>query len=146
MSATLKLKGWKAVVALIIIGSGWVLWRLNMESTFDTGAVETLKPWIRADFARKVLKDAGTTSVDTMSEAEAEAFTSRLLAAHNVELDVQTAHGSGERVVLKVEVMVDGKPPPDGKTIRYYSMRYSAITGWSYNRETDAVAYWLAVL
>ncbi len=45
--------------------------------------------------------------------------------------------------MVRVEISVAGKDPPDGKRVRYYAMSHSVVTGWYLERETTALSYYL---
>ena len=109
-------------------------------------AVAALKPWIQAECARAVLKEAEQKPLETMSRSEAEEFGKRLVASHKVDIRIAGMHGSAGEYVIRADVAVDGKAPPGKNNPRYYKMKYSAIIGWTYDRESDAVSYWLNLL
>ena len=47
----------------------------------------------------------------------------------------------GDDVIVKVEIQVDGGPPPDGGAVRYYRMRYRGLSGWTVARRTSVWSY-----
>jgi len=51
--------------------------------------------------------------------------------------------GRGDDIVVKVEVQVAGKDPPDGRRVRYFRMSHSSVTGWRMRYETSALSYYL---
>lgn len=143
MSITVRVHGWKAIAVLLVAAALGVFYQVRMRSTLSTEAVEKLRPFIVARVAGDALREMGGRSFEEMSPGERDALAARLPAADRVEIRSISAHGTGERVVVRAEVLVDGKPPPDGKTLRYYSMHYSTLMGWSFDQEVGALSYWL---
>jgi hypothetical protein len=57
-----------------------------------------------------------------------------------------TAHGSLDDAVVRAEVLIDGAPPPDGRSVRYFRMSYSSVLGWHLeSRRATALQYYLAL-
>lgn len=136
----IELKGWKAIAALAVIaaivGGKFLLERKTLESD----AVEVLKTELRGPYLSPAVVGV---DVGAMSRAEAEARGQELLGLNRVEFPSIEARGRGDDVVVRVEILVDGKAPPDGKEVRYYRMSHSAITGWRVRGETTALFYYL---
>lgn len=143
---TIRIRGWKAVVGAVVLAAAWVGWRIHVSSTLDKEAVDALKPWIQAECARAVLKEAEQKPLTSMSKAEAEDFARRLVASHDVAIKVTGMHGTDGTYVIQADVAVDGKALPGRGNPRYYKMKYSVLTGWTYDHESDAVGYWLNLL
>ncbi len=45
--------------------------------------------------------------------------------------------------MVRAEILVDGGTPPDGRSVRYFRMRHSMVTGWRMRYEAHAVSYYL---
>ena len=145
MSTTFHVRGWKAVVILVAAGALWGYRQWSSRKTLDTEALEAIRPWIVAQYMSAALRETKNISLESLSQQEKEAYADKLLASGKVEIQSIKAHGLVDNTVVRVEFLVDGRPPPDGKSVRYYRMKYSMLLGWTYDREVDAVSYWLAL-
>lgn len=139
----IKLTGWKAV-ALILIVLAVLGWRFTASrKTLGTEAAGVVRHWLIAEYARKNL--AGWTeeekNFDNVEKSGEKA--QALLAATRVKILSIKARGSGEDVVVKVKVEVDGKTPPDGESVRYFRMSHSPLIGWQMERSTGSWAWYL---
>ncbi len=146
MSVQIQLKGWKAIVILLAFAGAWGYLHVRKQATLETEAVEAVKPWIVAACMRDALGNVKDRPLDQLTQEEIQTLNRKIKAASRVEIQSIKSRGLGEKVVVRAEVLVDGKPPRDGKTVRYYSMRYSTLLGWTYQQEVDAISYWLALL
>ena len=54
------------------------------------------------------------------------------------------AHGklSGRVTYIRAEVTVDGGPPPDGRSIRYFALSSKLGGGWMVVGETNSYSYY----
>jgi hypothetical protein len=136
----IELKGWKAIAALVIIAAA-IVWKFAAErSTLATEAADEIKFWLRAEYLA-----AGMEGFDLsqLSEEEAQAKGEELLSLSEIEFSSIGARGRGDDIVVKVEVQVAGKDPPDGRRTRYFRMSHSTVTGWRVRWEASAFSYYL---
>lgn len=63
-----------------------------------------------------------------------------------VELVSVKAHGSSDVMVAKVEVAVNGGPPPDGRSVRYVDLIRSVDGRWLVVADSDAYHYMMSLL
>ena len=85
-------------------------------------------------------------SSQPVDSERARAHVDSILAAQNVTFPSVSARGmwnasDGGEAIVKVEIEVDGGPPPDGEPVRYYRMRYRPLSGWSVGGKTSAWVY-----
>lgn len=144
MSVTLKVTGWKAAALLVAVLGLWLFARARAYRTLDTEAVDAIRPCLAAAYMWNALGEADRP-FERMTAAEQKDFSDKVLAAGRVRIASIRARGSGDHIVCRVEVSGDGQPPPDGRTVRYYAMRYSALTGWTYEDETSPLLYYLTL-
>ncbi|MBW1743447.1 MAG: hypothetical protein JRJ47_08470 [Deltaproteobacteria bacterium] len=142
----INVKGWKAIpvilVVLAIVGYKYYA----MKSTLDTNATQVINFWLLAEYAGKALNDPKLTNFGAMPSAEADLAAEELLKLQKIDIKSIGARGKGDNIVVRVEIEVDGKAPPDGKSIRYFHMRHSTITGWSMKRDASWPSYYLKLL
>ena len=135
----IRLGGWKAVVVGVIalaVGTFFFLKSRSMSQEDLQAVVQILE----SDYARHGLgevKAAMATGADPAAPAE-----EMLARSGRVRLTSIRAKGSSTEPIVRVEIEVDGKEPPDGRPVRYFHMRYSTLTGWRCVRETTAFAYY----
>lgn len=139
----INVKGWKAIpvilVVLAIVGYKYYA----MRSTLDTEATQVVKFWLLSEYAGKVLDNPKFQNLDAMSSAEADLAAEELLRLNRIDIKSIGARGKGDNIVVRVEIEVDGKAPPDGKSIRYFHMRHSTITGWTMKWDASWPSYYL---
>lgn len=63
-----------------------------------------------------------------------------------VELVSVKAHGSNDVMVAKVEVGVNGGPPPDGRSVRYLDLMRSVDGRWLVVADSDSYHYMISLL
>lgn len=144
----IKLKGPTAVigvVALLLFGA----YRMNsMETELETEALDELKAYLAAEYAGKdvaALSEA-LESPQTLDPEQAKVQADEILANQNITFPSVSARGfwdakDGGDAVVRVEIQVDGGPPPDGVATRYYRMRYRPLSGWRVGGRTSVWSY-----
>ena len=144
MNTLVQMKGWKALLVLVLAAGLWGFSQLKAARTLDTEAVAAVRPWLTAALAREALGNTSPADVRALSEDELRRLSEAFLETQRLQIVSIQAHGSGEDIVCRVEFLVDGHPPRTGKTPRYFDMNYSLATGWICRGETTAFAYYLA--
>lgn len=135
----IRIKGVPALVLILAIGAFYV-WRTTAaRADLEQGAAQELRIWLRAEYARQYLSRAEE------GQPLPPALTDSILAAQNITFPSIKARGTHNDMVVRAEFLLDGKPPPDGKNVRYYRMTYSMVTGWIMKAETYAFSYYLAL-
>jgi len=127
-----RLTVWKAIFLAAI--AAFSLFRLSVRSkTLDPEAKRVLKAWLVAEYSRPVLASIKASRIDAEKAR-------KLMDSSAVELTSISARGCGRDSEVRVEVTVAGRTPPDGRSVRYFVMRYSLV-GWSLERESNALFY-----
>lgn len=129
-----QLKGWPAVIAVVVVLGFAGLKFVSARQTLDTEAAEQLKFWLSAEYMRSVQAREGLEPEERMRLVE---------AAQEIEFADISARGSGEEIIVRVELEPNPAEPPDEERVRYFEMSYSGLTGWQYERETSAFSYHL---
>lgn len=137
---TIKGKPAWIVILVILLLFGLRFWR--MQATLGTEAVESLRPWLVAHYCGFSLHDGRYKPLEELTGEEYEELNERVMAALRVDIRSIKVRGFGGSVVVRAEILVDGKIPPDGKTVRYYRMNYSHLSGWIYEQEVGPWSYW----
>ena len=135
MSAkTLTLTGWKAVVVLAVL-VGVVVFRVRTaRAQLDTQGRTALEAWVQGEIIRPILADS-TRSLAQRGMA--------VLQASQISIRSLAVRGPLDDAVVRVEL--DPNPAlPDAKTVRYYRMGYSEITGWTHRGSANVLSWYLA--
>ena len=139
---TIKLTGWKALIVIVAIGAFAAIKYSAGRETLPTEGADELKLWISAEYVRAGLP-ALEEAIESGNREAVEAQTQDVLAGNRIVFRSIKARGSSSDMVVRVEIAVDGGPPPVGDAVRYFAMEYSMITGWRMHHETTALAYYL---
>jgi hypothetical protein len=146
MSASIKLTGGKAVAALVVIAAVAAFQFLARTSTLGTEAAEQIKIHLASDYTRFSLPEiqrqvqSASVSTDDVSKLVSS------VSPDNIEIMNITARGRGDDIAVRVEVRVSDGVPPDGRSVRYFKLRHSTLTGWTVRQTTTAMSYYLAML
>jgi hypothetical protein len=141
----LNVTGWKAIAVLILVGAVVGYRYYAMRTTLATEAAAELKFWLAAEYQAQGLP-ALREALDAGDRAVAEQAAAEVLARDRVTFRSVKARGRSDDVIVRAEILVDGAAPPTGKSVRYFRMRYSTVTGWRMERETTALSYFLKLL
>lgn len=136
----IRLTGFKAVLALIVV-AGVIGFRfVTAHRALSDDATKILALQIQSEYARGYLK--GLTA-DNITPEMVDSIT----ALQRVTFPKIRARGSLDNAIVRAEVLIDGAPPPDGRSVRYFRMRYSSVLGWRLKsgREPTALQYYLAM-
>jgi hypothetical protein len=132
-----ELKGWHAVVALVVLAAftGARVY-LNVQ-TVDDGERQAIRGWLAREYQGTDAKGLLKRMQDAGAGLPAEPLPSTPM---NVEIVSAGARGTSNHVLVKVQVMVDGGEPPDGQAIRYLELsRYDGA--WSVLYNSSPYAY-----
>ena len=140
-TTTFKLKGWHALVALPLV-LGYLGYRYySMQTTVDQAVEDYLRLQLQGEYTGVQLprlKDA----IESRNLAAVRAQVEQVKGMSDIEFrSVEARRGRKDQVYVKVEIEVDGQPPPDGKPVRYYIFTYSMVTGWRYVRESSGSGF-----
>ncbi len=141
----IQLRGWKAVAAVLVAVAVAGFTFLNSRS-LDQKDMRPVIDVLEADYARLGLGQLRPAVEAGDEEAAAAAAAEMTARAGRVRLTSIRAKGSSTEPIVRVEIEVDGKAPPDNRPVRYFQMRYSTVTGWRMVRETTAFAYYTKLL
>ena len=138
----IKLTGWKAVLVLVAV-AGFLGYRYHtLHTTVATEAADELRFWLAAEYMAAGLP-ALEQAVESGDAVAAEIQAQDILARERIEFTELSARGSPEDVVVRAEILVDGRAPPVGGPVRYFRMEHSMVTGWRMQREVHAISYYL---
>ena len=145
----IKLKGWQAVLALIVlIGLAAVRFVTFQDKTDDNDLMRSLETQIMSDYLPKEtarLREAVDSGDQSRISQVAESVTGARPQIESVQVSAPLLDLSTPKdVVVKVVYsLAEGSKTRDRKTL-YFLYRYGAIGNtWSYQHETTAMRYYL---
>ncbi len=130
----IKLTGAKAIVAILLVAAFMGYRFFSATSTIETDAAEKIKFSLWGEYASRLMAEKPPPTEETARRA---------LALENIEFPEINGRGTPGDMIVRVRISVNGSPPPDGRSVRYFRMEYSQLTKWRYVRETTAFAYHL---
>ena len=120
----IKAKGiWGVVAAIGLVAYGWWSYT-NVTSHLDEIRAPILQQ-LEGEYYSQTLPDV----------AHADQF--EVLEVTIAEIDARGVFD--DKQVIRVKPLVNGGPPPDGETYRYFTSSYSSLFGWKL--PTPALAY-----
>lgn len=140
---TIKLTGWQTAGVLGLLLAFAVGHQVFIRRQLDAQAIETIKPFIAGAIVMDSVSEFAERDWGQLSEAEQQRLSDTAVAMRKLEVNLVSARGFGSDVVVKVDVTVDGQPPPDGKRERYFRLSYSYFMGWTMRQEVGAFSYWM---
>ena len=133
----------KPAIAIIILVAVFFLWRILV--TNDTVAPELeerVRQQLAAEYARFLLPSL-QEGVAARDEARLEADVERLKAyTKKITFTSLKSRGGGNNLYVRAEILVDGKSPPTGKSLRYLHFHESLLLGYVYQQEAWALEYY----
>ena len=130
----IKLTGAKALVAILLVAAFLGFRFFSATSTIESDAAEELRFWLKGQYASRLMAENPEPTEETARRA---------LALDNIQFLEINGRGTPGDMVVRVSILVDGSPPPDGRTVRYFRMEHSQLTKWRLVRETIGLAYML---
>jgi len=138
-----QLRGWHAVVGIIaLLGfAGIQIW-LRVRSV-DDGMREAVRLELLNEYSGRGPKDIARLVTEARAGSPVEPVPE--VVQRDVELASIAAHGrmGGPVTLVRAEVTVDGGPPPDGQTVRYFRVSRKFMGGgWMVVGESDSYLYY----
>jgi hypothetical protein len=137
-------RGWKAVAVLTLVVAIFgirLLWRV--QSVDDAGRA-ALTEWLRNDYQGRGQRDIMQRLQDYKAGLPVQPLPE--LQPLNIEFSSLSALGTYRKMVVKVQITVDGSPPPQGNSTRYFYMTHYSVGGWSVSSETTSYSYYSVLL
>jgi hypothetical protein len=141
----INLTGWKAaLVILAVLGVTGYRTYARFRTVDDPGR-EALRIWLVNDYQGRGPAALAQRVADYRAGRPQAPETA--LVPMNVDFSSLSAHGSRGIMVVRVDITVDGAPPPDGRSVRYLWLTRSADdTHWFVSADSDAFHYYLVLL
>lgn len=131
------LTGWKALAAIALLAAWYgIQIRYHIRPVDDAGRT-AMQAWLlrgyRGETPRDILRKLKEAKSGLPPEPEPPSMDVQIVSA--------SAHGGTAHMIAKVEVTVNGGPPPDGQSIRYLYVSHYGDGTWTVLSESDASYY-----
>lgn len=140
------LRGWQAIAAIVaLLGFFGIKAALHVRSVDDE---------MRAAVRERLLNEYSTRGPQDLARMVQEAREGlpvempTPVVQRDVEFNSIAAHGKigGGAALVRAQVTVDGGPPPDGRSIRYFAISPKMEGGWMVMGESNSYSYYNELL
>jgi hypothetical protein len=141
-----QLRGWHAIVGILALAvylGGTILVHLR---PVDDGMRDAIRERLLNEYSGRGPKDVARIVAEAREGSPVETLPS--VVQRDVEFASMTAHGklSGRVTYVRAEITVDGGPPPDGRSTRYFALSSKLGGGSMVVGETNSYSYYKELL
>lgn len=144
---SIQLRGWQAIVAIPLVIGFWGIQMYLRVRPVDDAMRDAVRTELLNEYSGRGPKDVARMVSEARAGSPVEPV--QPLVQRDLEFKSIAARGKmGAAVtVVRAEVMVDGGPPPDGRSVRYFRVTTKFIGGgWMVVGESDAYAYFMQLV
>jgi len=136
-----QLRGWQALVAIPVLLGFWGIQMYLRVCSVDDAMRDAVRAELLNEYSGRGPKDVARLVAEARAGSTVEPV--QPLVQRDVEFSSIAARGKiGAPVTLvRAEVTVDGGPPPDGRSVRYFRMSTKFTGGWMVIGESDSYGY-----
>ncbi len=139
--ASFQVKGWMVIPVAILLLAFLAYRTTSAKAAFSGPQGTALKNHLQGEYVGHAVP-ALETALNADDRASVARFAAQALQTTRIEFTDIGVKGTGEELVAKVTIAVDGGTPPDGKAVRYFLLRHR-FDGWYVERETGAFQYYI---
>ena len=139
-----QLRGWQALIAIPLLLGFWGLEMYLHIRPVDDAMRDALRAELLNEYSGRGPKDVARLVAEARAGSPVEPV--QPLVQRDVEFTSIAARGKmGAPVIfVRAEITVDGGPPPDGRSVRYFRMSTKFIGGgWMVVCEGDSYGYFM---
>lgn len=146
MGREIQIGGWKAGLVILAL-AGFSLYRLSrLPAALDRQAKEPIRRELVSIYQKDFQQATDRLNRGGLTAEESRQILRRPKVFSGIEIvSLQARRVEDSEYAVRVEFTVEGKPPPDGKTPRYFRVQKRAVGDWYVLGETSALLYWLAL-
>ena len=136
-----ELRGWQAVAALAALLGYFGLQIYLRVRPVDDAMRESIRQQLLKDYSGRGPKDIARILAKVHEGQPLEAIPD--IVPHDIQFISSSAHGrmGGPVTFVRVELTVDGGPPPDGLAVRYFTLSHELDRSWLVVGEGDSYRY-----
>ena len=139
-----QLRGWHALIAIPLLLGFWGIEMYLHIRPVDDAMRDALRAELLNEYSGRGPKDVARLVAEARAGSPVEPV--QPLVQRDVEFTSIAARGKmGAPVIfVRAEITVDGGPPPDGRSVRYFRMSTKFIGGgWMVVCEGDSYGYFM---
>jgi len=142
-------RGWKALAALALLLAVFAIWYAWRFQSIGEAGRAALAEWLLKDYSGRGQKDVAKIIQDYKAGLPVQPLPE--IKPMDIEFTSLSALGTGKyayrKMIVRVTITVDGGPPPDGKSTRYFYLNhYSLGDSWTVSGEASAYSYYSTLL
>ena len=140
----MNIERWKTIIFFIILIVWGVYHYTATQRSLGDDAKQLIRAWISSEYLISAMQNQNKP-IEKMTEKEMEKYGKVLLKLQDVVITSLKARGRGGNVIARVEFCINGGTPFEGKSVRYFKIKYRSACGWQMEHETDAISYYLKI-
>ncbi len=142
-SPKIVVKGVPALIIIVLVAAFFAYRILVTNDTVAPELEDRVREVLAAEYARVLLPDL-QKSVAAGDKKRVEEEVERLQSyTKKITFTSLKSRGGGSNLYVRAEILVDGKVPPSGKSLRYFHFHKSLLLGYVYQQEAFALEYYL---
>jgi len=141
-----QLRGWHAALAVLALALYFLATMLVHIRSVDDAMRDAVRQRLLNEYSGRGPKDIARIVAEAKEGAPIESLPPEV--QRNVEFPQFAAHGKmdGRVIFIRAEIRVDGAAPPDGRSIRYFTLSTKFGGGWNVAGESSAYTYYSQLL
>ena len=141
-----QLRGWHAVAALVVLGAVTGLQAYSRVRPVNDAMRDAIRSELLNEYSGRGPKDIARFLAEAHASSPVDALPA--LVPREIGFTSMGARGTiGGAIVVRVDVIVDGGPPPDGRPVRYFwASRKFASNDWLVMGESNAYQYLMELM
>ena len=142
-----ELRGWHAVIGITALLGFWGLQMYMRATPVDDAMRDAVRVELLNEYSGRGPKDVARLVTEARAGLPVEPV--QLLVQRDVEFNSIAARGKigGAVTFIRAEVALDGGPPPDGRSVRYFRLSRKFIGGgWMVIGESDPYGYFMQLM
>lgn len=139
---TFQLRGWHGIIAVaLLVGYCGFSTFLRVQSA-DVGMREAIREYLLNEYSGRSPSDLQRVLTEARAGQTVESLAA--LQKYDVEFSSISAVGkfSAEYETVRVQITVDGSPPPSGPALRYFRVEHALSGKWLVVSPSDAYDYY----
>lgn len=143
--AKLTFRGWKSIPVIVLI-AGFVLYRAcEARADLEEGGLNVLRQHLRGEYASAIFARLGGSGAGARDRETLARTAGEIERLERITFRQVSVRGTAPDLIVRVEILVDGGPPPSGSPVEYFRLSHSLVTGWRVEGHTTALSYYLKV-
>lgn len=138
-----QLRGWQALVGIAALLGFWAVRMYLRVRTVDDGMRNAVREELLKEYSGRGPKDIARIVAEARQGLPVESVPQ--VVQRDVQFTSIAAHGrmGAPAIFVRAEITVDGGPPPDGRSVRYFRVsRKFGEEGWMVVGESNSYLYY----